>query len=412
MRILMLAQSYAPIVGGEERVVEDLSAELVRRDHDVVIATLRQPAGEPPDAGNGVRIHTLRSSTDRIPGINRDAERRYAPPAPDPETVLDLRRVLRREQPDVVHAHNWLVHSYLPLNRRSEAALVLSLHDYGLLCATKRLFFKGAPCSGPGPVKCVLCAGRHYGRAMGTAVAVGTRLRESSVRRNVDVFLPISPAVRDLCRLGAGDAHRVVPDFIGELPPPPPAGDPRLAQLPDRPFVLFFGDATEDKGARHLAEVYRSLEGPPPLVLIGRWMLDEPADRLQATVLGPWPHELVIEAVRRSMFTVVPSIWPEPFGLVALETAAAGKPIIASDIGGLKDIVADGETGILVAPGDRGALKAALERLIDDGGLRDRMGDAAARRAALFSPEAVVPQFEEAYGIAVSARRSRRQQQR
>ncbi len=48
MRILMVAQSFAPIVGGEERIVEDLSRELARRGHEVAVATLRQPLGEPP----------------------------------------------------------------------------------------------------------------------------------------------------------------------------------------------------------------------------------------------------------------------------------------------------------------------------------------------------------------------------
>ena len=71
------------------------------------------------------------------------------------------------------------------------------------------------------------------------------------------------------------------------------------------------------------------------------------------TALGPMPHPYAIEALRRSLFTVVPSILPEPFGLAALETAAAGKPIVAADIGGLRDIVVDGETGLLVPPGDR-----------------------------------------------------------
>ena len=405
MRILMLAQSYSPIVGGEERVVEALSAELVKRDHDVAVATLRQPAGEPRDAGNGVRIHTLRSSMGRIPGAESDSKRRHAPPLPDPETVFDLRRVLRRERPEIVHAHNWIIHSYLPLHRRGGAALVLSLHDYSLLCATQRLFLRGAPCSGPGTLKCVLHARDHYGRLKGPAVALATRLRESTVRRHVDVSLPISPAVSELCRLGAGDTVRVVPDFIGELPPP--ADDPRLDQLPGEPFILFFGDVREDKGALHLAEAYRTLEGPPPLVFIGRWMLDQRIEHPGVTTLGPWPHELVIEALRRCLFTVAPSVWPEPFGLVALEAAAAGKPTVASDIGGLKGIVADGETGLLVQPGDPAALRTGLHRLITDPDLRGRMGDAAARRAASFGPQTVVPQFEEAYRVAIEVHRSR-----
>jgi glycosyltransferase involved in cell wall biosynthesis len=406
MRILMLAQSYAPVVGGEERIVEDLSAELFRRGHEVAVATLSQPAGEPPQCEDGVRIHLLGSALERIPGMGGDAERRYAPPAPDPLTVRDLRRVLREERPDVVHAHNWLVDSYLPLERRSGAALVLTLHDYGLLCATKRLFLDGEVCSGPAARKCLAHSVAHYGAARGPAIALGTRLAEQRLRRRVDMFVSISAAVGELNRIGAGEPHRVVPNFTGALPAPPAADDPRLAELPDEPFVLFFGDASEDKGARHLVETYAGLDGAAPLVLIGR-RLDEAAST-GAIALGPMPHGHVIEALRRCLFAVVPSIWAEPFGIVALETAAAGKAIVASDIGGLVDIVADGETGLLVPPGDRAALAGALRRLLDDAGLRERMGEAAARRAReLFSPDVIVPQFEAAYEEAIAARLKR-----
>jgi glycosyltransferase involved in cell wall biosynthesis len=403
---MMLAQSIAPIVGGEERVVEDLSRELVARGHDVSIATLQQPGDPTPDELAGARVHVLRSTSYRVTRTNQDTERRHAPPAPDPETVLDLRRLLRRERPQVVHAHNWIVHSYLPLARQAQSALVLSLHDYGLVCATKRLRRKDEVCSGPAPVKCQVCASEHYGPAKGLVAAFGTRSSESRLRRNVDVFLPVSSTVEELCRIRGDEVSRVIPNFIGGLPAPMPE-DPRLAQLPDEPFILFFGDATVDKGAWHLAETYRQLDNPPPLVLVGRCYIDELRDRPGVYPTGAWPHRLAIEALRRSLFTVAPSLWPEPFGLVALEAAAAGKPIVASDIGGLRDIVADGETGILVPPDDRLALGAAMRRLGRDAELRQRLGAAAKERAATFSPEAIVPRFEEAYELAIAKRRQR-----
>jgi glycosyltransferase involved in cell wall biosynthesis len=406
---MMLAQSFAPIVGGEERVVEDLSRELVARGHDVSIATLQQPGGAVPGEVAGARVHTLRSSSYRVTHTNQDTERRHAPPAPDPETVLDLRRVLQRERPQIVHAHNWIVHSYLPLAHGAHSALVLSLHDYGLICATKRLRRKDHVCSGPAPVKCQLCASEHYGTMKGLVAAFGTRSFESRLRRNVDVFLPVSSTVEELCRMRPDETSRVIPNFIGELPAPLPS-DPRLDQLPEEPFILFFGDATVDKGAWHLAEAYDQLEDPPPLVLVGRCYIDELRDRPGVVPTGAWPHRLAIEALRRSLFTVAPSLWPEPFGLVALEAAAAGKPIVASNIGGLRDIVVDGETGFLVPPDDRAALVAALQRLISDEGLRTRLGAAAARRAGEFNPAAIVPRFEQAYELAIERGRARQGQ--
>lgn len=403
---MMLAQSFAPIVGGEERVVEDLSRELIARGHQVSIATLQQPRAVAVDAVEGATVHTLRSTSYRITKAHQDIERRHAPPAPDPETVLDLRRALRRERPQIVHAHNWIVHSYLPLAREAHSALALSLHDYGLICATKRLRRKDHVCSGPAPVKCQVCAAEHYGPTKGLVAAFGLRSREARLRRAVDIFLPVSSTVEKLCRIRSEETSQVIPNFIGGLPAPP-GGDPRLAQLPEEPFIFFFGDATVDKGAWHLAEAYAQLEDAPPLVLVGRCYIPELKERPGVHALGAWPHELAIEALRRSLFTVAPSLWPEPFGLVALETAAAGKPIVASDIGGLRDIVLDGETGLMVPPEDRGALVAALRRLIGDGELRAKLGEAAGRRAAEFSPAAIVPQFEQAYELAIANRGAR-----
>ncbi|HEY2054356.1 MAG TPA: glycosyltransferase family 4 protein [Solirubrobacterales bacterium] len=404
MRILMLAQSFAPVIGGEERVVENLSGELAARGHEVAIATLKQPGVEPSPVP-GVRIHALRSTVARASGGG--AERLYAPPFPDPETVRDLRRVLREERPDIVHAHNWIVHSYLPLSRRSEAALVLSLHDYGLICPTKRLLRNGAVCDGPGPLRCLANAGRQYGAARGTLITVATRTRERGVRGGVDLFLPISSTVAELCRLGPEDHYRLTPNFIGELPSPP-AEESGLEELPGEPFALYFGDLTEDKGVRLLVDVYAKLEGAPPLVLIGRDHLGEAARRPGVLALGPRPYPIAIEALRRSLFSVAPSIWAEPFGMVALEAAKAGKPIVASDIGGLRDIVVDGETGLLFPAGDAERLAAALRTMIDDPALRARMGPAAAARAQdVFSADVLVPQVEESYELAIGLRRDR-----
>ena len=402
----MLAQSFAPIVGGEERVVEDLTRELVARGHEVSIATLQQPGDVTAAEVAGAAVHPLRSSSYRVVRGRGDTERRHAPPVPDPETVLDLSRVLRRERPQVVHAHNWIVHSYLPLARASHSALALSLHDYGLICATRRLRRKDQVCSGPAPFKCQECAAQHYGIAKGLVAAFGTRSQESRLRRHVDAFLPVSSTVEELCRIREDEVSCVIPNFIGELPPAP-LDDPRLAELPDEPFILYFGDVTEDKGTWELAEAYRRLEGAPPLVLVGRCYIDELKGRPGIHAMGTWPHALAIEALRRSLFSVAPSLWPEPFGLVALEAAAAGKPIVATEMGGLRDIVVDGETGLVVPPENRAALAAAMQRLIGDEELRRRLGEAARRQAAKFSPAAVLPQVERAYELALATHRSR-----
>ena len=87
-------------------------------------------------------------------------------------------------------------------------------------------------------------------------------------------------------------------------------------------------------------------------------------------------HAEALALYQGADIAVVPSLWREPFGLVAVEAMAAGLPVVASDTGGLSDIVRPGQTGLLVPPGDAAALAAALETLLDDAALRARMGAA------------------------------------
>ena len=103
----------------------------------------------------------------------------------------------------------------------------------------------------------------------------------------------------------------------------------------------------------------------------------------------------------------MPSLWPEPFGLAALEAMAMGKPIIASRTGGLPEIVVHGETGLLVGGGDVAALHGALALLMADPGLCARLGAAGRQRVARhFSANAVVPRFEQLYATMVGRPRA------
>ena len=81
MRVLMLTQSYAPIVGGIEHMVESISTELAKRGHDVAVATLRQPQSE-PIGSEEVPVFGLGTSVHNLPGLRLDEERRHAPPVP------------------------------------------------------------------------------------------------------------------------------------------------------------------------------------------------------------------------------------------------------------------------------------------------------------------------------------------
>jgi glycosyltransferase involved in cell wall biosynthesis len=326
--------------------------------------------------------------------------RPHSPPFPDPESVISLRRILAAERPDVVHAHNWLVHSLVPALGRRGPPLVLSLHDYGLGCATKRLMRSGEPCPGPRLDRCVPCASRHYGWAKGPVTAIGLRPSSAAVLRRVGMCLPISDAVAEGTQLARrGVPFEVMPNFIPDrLVDPVGSGSPRVAGLPRGEYIAFAGDLSLDKGIHTLLEAHVLLADGPPLVLAGRTLKDQPIPARPGVIsLGQRPHSEVLEIFRGSLAVVVPSIWAEPFGLVALEAMATGSPLIVSGVCALPGIVDHGAAGIVVPPGDAAALAGAIGSLIASPQRRAELGRAAAERARSFRARAVVPRVEEVY---------------
>jgi glycosyltransferase involved in cell wall biosynthesis len=403
----MLSQFFAPIVGGEERAVEDLAAELAARGHEVAVATLRSEGTPQTEEIAGIRVHRVDGLGAQLGWLFAESARRHLPPAPDPQVVAGLRRVLSEEKPQVVHAHNWIVHSFLPLKRRLGAPLVLSLHDYSLICANKRLWRFEAVCEGPGPAKCLRCATAQYGIAKGPVVAGSLLAMAPALRRSVDMYLPVSGAVADALGLARrGLPFEVIPNLIPERSHNGlPGADPALLdRLPAGDFLLFLGDASVDKGARVLLDAYTMLEDAPPLVFIGRPLAAaHERSGTNVHVLGIWPHATALEAVRRCSMLVVPSLVRETFGMVALEAMAMGRPVVAARSGGLGELVVDGETGVLVPPGDAPALRDAIAGLLAEPARREALGRAGTERAASYSAPHVVPRVERVYRLLAGA---------
>jgi glycosyltransferase involved in cell wall biosynthesis len=289
----------------------------------------------------------------------------------------------------------------VPLKDDAGTAYLVSLHDSGRICTQGRMMYRGAElCSGPGVGRCLSCCAVQFGALKGPVTYLGNRAARGSEARAVDVFLPVSTAVAESNHLEAdGLAYEVVPNFAVDTKPLTDTDDSRLALLPEEPFLLQVGDVVADKGVEVLFEAYRSMASPPPLVLIGR--IDHDRKRSLppgAIAVGLWPHDLVLEAWRRSVFGTMPSLCLDACPTVTFEAMAAGKPVVASALGGLLDQVSDGVTGLLVAPGDSAALAQAMTRLASDPALVERMGTAARRRfESEFRADVVIDRIEAVY---------------
>jgi glycosyltransferase involved in cell wall biosynthesis len=410
MRIVMLAQFYPPLIGGEERHVRNLSQTLAARGHRVTVATIHQHGLDAFELDGEVRVHRFRGTIQRLGIVFNDPARRYAPPFPDPELTIRIGRLVAEERADVVHAHNWLLHSYLPLKPTHGAGLVITLHDLSLVCSQKNGMRAGIPCSGPAVGKCLRCACDHYGALKGGFITASNWISGAFERKVVDKFLAVSRAIASGNRLAeSGLPFEVIPNFVADDAGTAPCdNDDRVSMLPRDGFILYVGDLRRLKGVHTLIEAFGMLRNAPPLILIGRRCQDTP-DALppNVRVFESWPHNAVMQAWRMCLFGVAPSILPEACASVLIEAMASGKPTVATAVGGTPDLIDHGCNGLLVPPGDAQALCAAMSTLIGDRDLRDRMSACARSRAKGLSASAVVPRIERVYADVAKRNRTR-----
>jgi glycosyltransferase involved in cell wall biosynthesis len=185
-----------------------------------------------------------------------------------------------------------------------------------------------------------------------------------AVLRRARLTVCPSQALAEQARvLGAGEV-RVIPSGV-DVPV-------RVAPEADPPEVLYAGRLSPEKGILDLVEAARGL----PLTVVG----DGPLRAAVPSARGFVPHRELARLYGRAAVVACPSR-REGFGVVCAEAMAHGRPVVATAVGGHLDLVVDGETGLLVPPGDVGALREALERLLGDPELRRRLGAAGRERA-------------------------------
>lgn len=406
MRVLLVSDSYPPLIGGATRGAQQLSHELARRGHDVAVATAWQRNAPAFEYEGPVEVHRLRGLVSRVGMLSADPYRYTPPPFPDPELVYRLRRLIRRFRPEIVHSYGWLSYSAAVAMLGSSIPVLLSARDYGYVCPVRTLVRQGAKkgdlCSGPAYRKCLECAGAFYGQPKGTAAVFGVLSERSLLRRWMrGLHSPSRFAQRMMHQhlgvMGDDRPDVVLPSFRADGP----SGRPEevvLAQLPLERFILFVGSFSRIKGDRLLIEAYSRLDSPPPLVMIGR-RVPEPLPAFPAgiTPLFDVSHDTVMAVWERALFGVFPSVVPETFGNVVHEAMSCGRTVIGTRPGGHEDIIEDGVSGLLVAAGDADALTAALRLLLNDPDLRARMELAAVVRAQAFTTEAVMSAMLETY---------------
>jgi len=238
-----------------------------------------------------------------------------------------------------------------------------------------------------------------------------------------DQVVAISSATaREIAELGHKPV-RVIPYAVGFAAAPPPADLPtRRGPAAGEPFVvLFVGNLIERKGVRYLIDAVHRLSRrvPTRLLILGkgegveRSRLEEQVKSLgledRVEMPGRVPEPQLHRAFARAHVLVLPSIVDargdtEGLGVVLLEAMSYRLPVIASNVGGITDIVADGKTGLLVPPADPAALAGALERLATDTALAEQLAEAGRQYVEEhFSWPAILEEWQSCYAAAVAA---------
>lgn len=374
MRVLLVSWEYPPVVvGGLGRHVHHLATALADAGHEVVVLS-RKPTGTDPsthpstdDIAEGVRViaaaqdpHEFDFATDMMAWVLAMGHAMV-------RTGLGIRTTGRRAgkpwRPDVVHAHDWLVaHPAIALAEYFDVPLVSTVH------ATE--------------------AGRHSGWVSGR-ISRQVHSVESWLVHESDSLITCSASMSDEITelFGPGLVEtRVIRNGIDVARWP--FARRRARSGPAE--LLYLGRLEYEKGVHDaiaaLPRIRRTHPGTT-LTIAGDgtqqdWLVEQARKHkvLKAVdFIGRVDHEQLVALLHRADAAVLPSHY-EPFGIVALEAAATGAPLVTSNVGGLGEAVIDGETGVSFPPRDTARLAAAVRAVLDDPVAAQRMAEAARER--------------------------------
>lgn len=368
MRILHI-NKYAHERDGVGRYMHDVMRLADAHGHATAVLAMQHPHNA-PSVWEDFFVSNLETNR---PGKGFGAVKQFARTLWSREAYQKTRAIIRAFRPDVIHAHNLYTHlspSVLAAAHREGIPVVLTAHDYGYLSANYGLFDGRAPLAGDVSWSAVIKTKCIKNSALATAVVdalVRTQKALGMWTRGVTHILTASNAVKRALVAGGYDASRicVVPLMAGVLAH---AEEPVSARRERR--VVFASRFEAYKGVDVVMDLAARMSDVD-FVCVGQGSGEEPLRRYASqqnnlTVRATLPPRELWNLMQTSAAVLVPSRWPEPFGLVALESLALGTPAIVSSEGGLPEIVEHGVSGFVEHPGVLDAWERDIRTLLPD----------------------------------------------
>ncbi len=368
MNALLVSGIWPPDVGGPASHAPALAAHLLRAGHavDVVTTADTAPAPEP------YPVHWVRRSLPR--GVRHAEVARLVASRARRSDVVYATSMVRRVAVGAVAARRPLV--------------VKLVADEAFERATRTGAFDGTL--------------DEFQSAPGGARLWALRASRTSALRRAALVLSPSGYLREIAVGWGLDPGRVtvVPNPAPRVPELPPRGQLRDELAVDGFVLAFAGRLTAQKALEVAFDALREVPRST-LLLLGdgpeRGSLERAASERglhgRVRFLGAGSRDDVLRLFRAADAALLTSAW-ENLPHTVLEALAVGTPVIATAVGGVPEVVRDGENGILVAAGDAGAVAAAVQRLVSEPGLREQLAAAAAPSVAGLSEEAILRRIE------------------
>lgn len=298
------------------------------------------------------------------------------------EAVGRISALIRQTRPDLVHCHNiyhQLTPSIIGAAKGLGVPVVLTLHDSKPVCPVYSRLRHGKPCSAclDGDFRQVLthrCADGSMGKS-------ALLYAEAVVQRRLGNYEKVDAYIAPSRFMQEAIAHRIPAERIHLLYNGVDTETVRGSGA-DEGYALYLGRLSGEKGVRTLLQAHESSKGGWPLVVAGTGPLEAELklQHKQASFIGHVSGERLRDVIDRAAVVVVPSECYENCPMSVLEAMAFGKPVVGSRMGGIPELVVDGETGLLFEAGNVDNLRGQLDQLMKDGDLRRRFGDKARQR--------------------------------
>ena len=322
-----------------------------------------------------------------------------------------VRQAVAEHRPDLIHAHNTfplLSPSVYFAGREANVAVVQTLHNYRLLCSNANLMRDAVPCEECLHQRSVLPAILHacYRSSRPATTAVVTMLAAHRAagtwQRRVDCYIALSSFSKAKFVEGGFPSDRIAvkQNFVEICSASPTA---------HVPFALFAGRLAEEKGIRTLLSAWQS-QLPLPLAIAGDGPLRTLPWPSQVRPLGHQSSQGVTDLMAAATVLIFPSTCYETSPLTILEAFACGLPVIASDLGVMRELVDHGRTGLLFRPGDPADLARTVRWAFDHPAALAAMRVEARREyEAKYTPERNYTMLMDIYRAAMERARERKQ---